>query len=73
MDKSGNVSDACREMLELWVEKKPKATWNQLIEALRMPGIELNAVADKIEEMLELPNKGSNIDINDIHYCYIIY
>jgi len=51
-NKGGNVSDCCNEMLRVWLQKQPYATWNQLIEALRSPGVELFDVASKIEEML---------------------
>ena len=53
-----NVSEACNWMLELWIGKQPEATWNQLIKALRAPGIELNTVASQIEGMLESQSKG---------------
>jgi len=46
-------------MLELWLNRQPNATWNQLIKALRAPGIELNNVASKIEKMLL--SEGNNI------------
>ena len=39
-------------MLELWLKRQPNATWNQLIKALKAPGIELNNAASEIEEML---------------------
>ena len=39
-------------MLELWLNRQPDATWNQLIEAVKAPGIELNNAASKIEGML---------------------
>ncbi|XP_065910680.1 uncharacterized protein [Dysidea avara] len=54
-----NVSEACNWMLELWIGKQPEATWNQLIKALRAPGIELNTVASQIEGMLESQSKAS--------------
>ena len=39
-------------MLRLWLARKPEASWNQLLETLREPGIKLNALAAKIEGML---------------------
>ena len=51
-NNAGNISECCIEMLELWLNRQPDATWNQLIEALRAPGIELNNVASQIEGML---------------------
>ena len=51
-NNAGNVSECCAEMLQLWLHRQPKATWSQLIEALRSPGIELNDVASQLEGML---------------------
>ena len=51
-NNAGNVTECCTEMLELWLNRQPNATWNQLIKALKAPGIELNSAASKIEEML---------------------
>ena len=46
-------------MLELWLSKQPEATSNQLIKALRAPGIELNDAACKIGEMLTISVEGT--------------
>ena len=51
-NNAGNISECCKEMLELWLSRQPNATWNQLICALKAPGIELNNAASKIEGML---------------------
>ncbi|XP_065918803.1 uncharacterized protein [Dysidea avara] len=53
--------ESCAEMLELWIDRQPNATWNQLIKALKAPGIELHSVAAKIGNMLIRPNKGSSL------------
>jgi len=58
-NNSGNVAECCTEMLELWLNRQPNATWNQLIKGLRAPGIELNSTASKIEKMLL--SEGNNI------------
>jgi len=58
-NNAGNVAECCTEMLELWLNRQPNATWNQLIKALRAPGIELNNAASKIEKMLL--SEGNNI------------
>ena len=52
----GNLDACCAEMLSLWRELYPRVTWNDLIMALKAPGIELNETASKIEEML-LPSE----------------
>ena len=57
-NSSGDVDKCTAEMLQLWLERKPNASWNQLIEAFRAPGIKLEALASKIEGML---SKGMSI------------
>ena len=47
-----DAGTCCTKMFQLWLDKQPKATWKQLIEALRVPGIEMNSLASKIEEKL---------------------
>ena len=49
----------CIEMFDLWLKKRPTASWNQLIEALRQPGIKLGTLANKIEQMLLRPRSQS--------------
>ena len=51
-----DVDKCCTKMFQLWSRKQLTASWNQLIEALRQPDIELHALATKIEQML-LPSK----------------
>ena len=58
-NNAGNIAECCTEMLELWLNKQPNATWNQLINALKAPGIELNNAASKIEGMLLPSAEGS--------------
>ena len=43
-----DVRVRCREMFDKWLQVDPKATWNQLIDALEK--INLNALAQKIRE-----------------------
>ena len=53
--KTSNFNDISRcttDMFNLWLQRKPDATWNQLIEALRVPNIQLKWLASKIEQML---------------------
>ena len=47
-----NLIKCCNEMFKLWLKKQPTASWNQLIEALREPSVELDTLASKIELML---------------------
>ena len=53
--KNSNPGDANKctsEMLRLWLNRKPDASWNQLIQTFRAPNIELKGLASQIEEML---------------------
>ena len=46
-------ADKCAaEMLRLWLDRTPKASWNHLLEVFRQPHIQMNALATKIEGML---------------------
>ena len=47
-------------MLELWLDRQPKATWNQLIKTLKAPNIELNKAAFDIDKMLVSSTKVSS-------------
>ena len=68
-ENTGDISECCTKMLKLWLNKSPNATWNQLIEALKAPGIELNDAASKIEGML-LPSTEGSIH-NVLYVCNI--
>ena len=50
-----DFNKCCIKMFDLWLKKQPIASWNQLIEALRQPGIDLGTLATKIETMLIQP------------------
>ena len=43
----------CQCVLEKWLESSVDATWNQLIEALRRPGVGLNYFARELEQRLK--------------------
>ena len=48
----GDAEKCAAEMLKLWLARKPEASWDQLLEALRDPSIKLKALAANIENML---------------------
>ena len=52
-----DVAECCKEMFQLWLNKYPDASWNQLIESLKEPSVGLNHLASKIEQML-IPTEG---------------
>lgn len=53
-----DAGTCCTEMFQLWLRKQPKATWKQLIQALKQPGIEMNELANKIEQILASITQG---------------
>ena len=59
----GDANKCASEMLQLWLDRKLEASWNQLLKALREPSIKLNTLATKIEKML---SKGTYL------YTYVI-
>ena len=40
----------CSVMFKMWLERQPKATWRQLIDALY--AVKLNRIADELENLL---------------------
>ena len=54
IDKNNNrdIDKCATEMFRLWIQRKPKANWKNLIEALRQPSIKLEALAEKIIDIL---------------------
>ena len=53
-----DVSTCCTKMFRLWLDKQPEASWEQLIQALREPIIELNELANTVEQNLISINEG---------------
>ena len=45
-----NLQRGCIEMLKYWLEITPGASWDNLIHALRAPGLELLTIADDVEK-----------------------
>ena len=52
---SQDLNECCKAMFQLWLRKQSDASWNQLIGALKQPGIELDALASKVEQSLLQP------------------
>ena len=50
-----DINTCCTKMFQLWLRKQPSASWDQLIDSLRQPGIDLNHLASKTEQMLVQP------------------
>ena len=48
-----DLQRCCVEMLKYWLTVTPEATWDNLIHALRAPGLEMLAIADEVEKEVE--------------------
>ena len=55
--------NCCRRMFDLWLETQPKASWKQLILALRQKEVKLPGLANKVEKRLS-KSTGVYIHIN---------
>ena len=49
-----NVVTCCSSLFSLWLDRQPKASWRQLIEALKNTGLENLAIATEIERHVQL-------------------
>lgn len=47
-----DVKKSCLEMFRLWRSTNPDASWWQIVEALKSPGIDLTSVAVELERKL---------------------
>jgi len=62
----------CTKMFSLWLRKQPAASWNQLVEALRQPGVELITLATNIEQIL-LAHKPKGTHSVHTHSTYVYF
>ena len=51
-DYGNDHKQCCIQMLWYWLKANSKANWQQLLNSLRSPALELNAVASNIEAIL---------------------
>ena len=42
---------SCTEMFWLWLKSHPNASWQELIESLRSPAVQLHSIAADVETM----------------------
>ena len=57
-----DVMGCCKYMLQKWLDTIPDASWNQLLEALRSPCVQLNFLADQVECKLIKKCKSPGVD-----------
>ena len=53
-DHSDNEFLCCKYVLDTWLKSTPDASWNQLIRALRSPNVQLDSLADELEQRLDI-------------------
>lgn len=51
----------CKRVLEKWLETKNNANWDQLIQALESPSVQLNYLSSQINKSLETKSEGYEI------------
>lgn len=51
-DNPRDIRGCCKYVLQKWLNKNPDASWDQLLEALRSPSVELDYLAEQIEHKL---------------------
>ena len=54
---SDDAAGRCKCVLEKWLKTATVATWDRLIEALRSPGVQLDYIANQIEQKLTTQGK----------------
>ena len=70
-DHPHDVVSCCKRVLEKWLDTATDATWNELIRALRSPGVQLDYLAGQLEQMLSTEcNAKLLIDVaSNYHFC----
>ena len=58
-----NVISCCSSLFTLWLQRKPDASWGQLIDALR--SVKLHNLAAEIEKKLEPPTASTPGDTTE--------
>ena len=52
VDHPHDVVSCCKRLFEYWLQTTVDATWNQLIRTLRSPCVQLDYLADQLEQMM---------------------
>ena len=69
IDYPDDVEERCSRMFTKWRERTPKASWKQLIEALKE--VKLTQLASELEELLipsEQESKTSQLPLGGMQY-----
>ena len=49
-DFRNDVKKCCTEMFTYWLRSHPEANWGHLVKALKLPSVELNYLAESIQQ-----------------------
>ena len=67
-----NSIEGSKEMLREWLQRKPDASWIQLIAALKVSSIGLNERARNLERLLSIESKSFYYDNVHNYYSYCL-
>ena len=71
VDNSNSVKRCCTEMFTKWRQRTPKASWKQLIAALKR--LNLNQLASELEGLLMAPSQESEGTYYNVNFhCYYL-
>ena len=62
-DHSNDNVTCCKCVLKKWLDTTTDATWNQLISALRSPGVQLDYLASQLEQKFPTKTKSKTVAI----------
>ena len=63
------VTRCCSELFRFWLSSHSTATWQNLVEALKAPGVELNDVAATVERHFNLNSSASQSSSMYTYVC----
>ena len=67
-DHPQDVMGCCKCMFQYWLDTRPDASWNQLLEALRSPSVQLNSLAMLVEhKIIKQCKKSCSISTTCLH------
>ena len=70
-DNRGNVTTCCSSLFSLWLQRKPEANWQQLIDALIK--VKLNLLASNIKKSLTSSEQQQSLQQGLTEGMYLLY
>jgi len=66
------ADELCTDMFSHWLTTNKKASWNDVISALKAPSINLLNLADDVEKKLIPKVSGKNIGLKNSYYACVL-